>query len=85
LFTRSRHWGHRLHCLGQSGTQPTPLRRGQISTLFLFRSSRRVADLWAEEFAVDGIAGAVDLAQFEFVRATRFPPACVRSRLACKR
>lgn len=85
LFTRSRHWGHRLHCIGQSGTQLTPLMRGQISTLFLFRASRRVAELWAEEFAVDGIASAVDLSQFEFLRATRFPPAVVRSRLALRR
>lgn len=81
LFTGSRHWGHRMHVLAQSGVQMTPLMRSQCSRLYIFRVSKRVAEMWAEDFADDRILAATGLNQFEFLLVDRFGE-CARSRLA---
>lgn len=81
LFTGSRHWGHRMHVLAQSGIQMTPLMRAQCSRLYIFRTTRRVAEMWAEDFADERICAATTLARFEFLRVDRFG-SCDRNRLA---
>lgn len=74
LVTTARHWGHKTTILSHGGTQMTPTMRGQFSTVFLFGSTPRVAELWAEEFNEPGLLHAVTLPRFEYLVKTRYQP-----------
>ncbi len=80
LFTRVRHFGHRLTVIGHSGGDLLPGMRQQFTRLFLFRQPASAADVWAELFADGRILACADLAQFEFLDC-RLYAAPVRSRL----
>lgn len=74
--------GHRLVVTGHSGASMLPVMREQLTELFLFRQSRREAEMWAEQFAEDGLLDACtlnpDRREFMHVRMGRppkiFPP-----------
>ena len=65
VATQSRHWGHKAHFITQRVTQLDPLIRGQCSTLFLFRVTKRDALAMADEFGQDILKEAHTLAQGE--------------------
>lgn len=67
LFTSIRHRGHRMHVVGHSGAALTPEMREQLQTLFLFRQSPTVLEVWAELLSDDRIYGAAGLKQYEFM------------------
>jgi hypothetical protein len=70
--------------LAQSGVQMTPLMRSQCSRIYLFRVSKNVAAMWAEDFADERLLASVSLQQYEFLLCDRFGE-CRRSRLALTR
>ena len=74
LVTTARHWGHRFVALSHGGTQMTPTMRGQFSTVYLFGSTPRVTELWAEEFNEPLLLRASALPRFEFLEKTRYEP-----------
>jgi GTPase SAR1 family protein len=72
LVTVARKWGHISHIIGQTGVQLSPLGRGSITRLYLFRSTEETSDYWAKVFVDDRIRQASGLKQFEFLTAEMF-------------
>lgn len=70
--TQSRHWGHRCHFITQRVQQIDPTVRGQCSSLFLFRVSKKDSEILAEEYAQDELKQAHTLEQGEFYFYNRF-------------
>lgn len=67
LFTSIRHRGHRMHVVGHSGASLLPEMREQLQTLYLFRQSPGVLEVWAELLSDDRIYQAAKLRQYEFL------------------
>jgi hypothetical protein len=69
VFTRMRHLQHRLIVICHSAADLLPQMREQFDTLYLFRQSKRSADIWAETFTQDRLNEASELGQYEFIFA----------------
>jgi hypothetical protein len=67
VFTRIRHQGHKLFVIGHRGSSLLPIMRDQISTLFLFRQTKKACEIWAEQFVNDQIFKAMELDEYEFL------------------
>lgn len=74
VFTRLRHLDHKLIVIGHDGVNLLRLMREQLDTLYLFRSSPKAADMWAESMTQEGFLDAVNLQQYEFLYGERFKP-----------
>lgn len=74
LFTKIRHNQHHLLVIGHSGRDLLPAMREQLNLIFLFRQSKKAAELWAEVFTEDRLNESVSLTQFEFLRCQLFNP-----------
>ena len=72
LATQSRHFGCVVHFIAQRYQQLPPTVRDQCSEIFVFRLSRRDAELASEEFCTDELLEAERFQRFEFARANRF-------------
>lgn len=70
--TQSRHWGHRAHFITQRAQQLDPTVRHQCTDLYIFRVSRKDAEILAEEFAQPDLLQAASLGQYEFIATGRF-------------
>ena len=75
LFTRGRHRGHIVHCMGHRATVLLPIQRDQFGTLFLFRQSPQAAGIFAEEWAEPRIHDATTLKKYEFLLCQKFAAA----------
>lgn len=71
LFTCVGHRSHRLIVMGHSGSNLLPSMREQLTEVFLFRQSRKEAEIWAELFSDERIMEACDLdySAHEFLHA----------------
>jgi hypothetical protein len=67
VFTRIRHNQHKLFVVGHRGSSLLPIMRDQISTIFLFRQTKKACEIWAEQFVNDQIFKAMDLNEYEFL------------------
>jgi hypothetical protein len=67
VFTELRHKHHKLLVIGHDGVNLLPIMRAQIDTLYLFRSTKKAATIWAENFTQDGLLEAMQLGQHEFL------------------
>lgn len=67
VFTRLRHNHHKLIVIGHSGVDLLPTMRQQIDTLYLFRQSRKSAEIWAETMTEPRLEDSVNLQQYEFI------------------
>lgn len=74
LGTRARHWGHRTLFIGQAPVQISATMREQCATLFAFKTNKRRAQMWADEFIDDDILKAQELEQYQFIHKVRFQP-----------
>lgn len=67
LFTRIRHYGHRIHVSGHSGMSLLPVMREQLQTLAIFRVNEDALKIWARLFSEKKIFQASTLKQYEFL------------------
>lgn len=67
VFTRLRHCNHKLIVIGHSGMSLLPVMREQIDTIYLFRQPASACKVWAEVMTEDGLHGAKELKQYEFI------------------
>lgn len=67
VFTKLRHNHHKLIVIGHSGVDLLPTMRQQIDTLYLFRQSKKAADIWSEVMTEPSLEQAVTLNQYEFL------------------
>lgn len=74
VFTRINHCGHKLLVIGHSGGNLLPVMREQMDTLYLFRTSPKMADAWYEIFHDPAIREANTLGQFEFLFVRTWSP-----------
>ncbi len=74
VFTRLRHLHHKLLVIGHDGTNLLRIMREQIDTLYLFRSSPKAAEMWADSMTQEGFLDAALLNQYEFLYGERFKP-----------
>lgn len=74
VFTRLRHLEHKLIVVGHDGTNLLRIMREQIDTLYLFRSSPKAAEMWADSMTQTGFLEAENLEQYEFLYGERFRP-----------
>jgi hypothetical protein len=74
VFTRLRHYHHKLIVIGHSGESLLPIMRQQLDTLYLFRQSPDDAERWARSMTQRGFLTAEELNQFEFLYGERFKP-----------
>jgi hypothetical protein len=72
LFTRARHRGIVVHCMGHDPTVFLPLQRAQFGTLMLFRQDPRAAEIWSREWADQRIRAATTMKRFEFLLCRKF-------------
>lgn len=72
VFTRMRHNRHSLIVMGHNGVSLLPIMRQQVSTIFLFRQSKKAAEIWVEEFVDERLFRCTTLNQYEFVQCHRF-------------
>jgi hypothetical protein len=72
VFTRLRHLHHKLLVIGHDGTNLLRIMREQIDTLYLFRSSPKAAEMWADSMTQQGFLEAENLDQYEFLYGERF-------------
>lgn len=72
LATRSRHYGHNAHFISQRGVDIDKTIRDQCDDLYLFRVSKKDAEVLADEYCYDELLGASQLNQGEFIKCGRF-------------
>lgn len=82
LFTRIRHFGHRLIVIGHSYTDLLPPQRQQLEWLFLFRQTVEDAKRWSNLFVDERILTASNLEQYQFLWATLRPRNVLIGRLS---
>lgn len=72
VFTRLRHCNHKLLVIGHSGMDLLPVMRQQLDVIYLFRQPPSAAKVWAETFCEQGLIGATELQQFEFLHCSLY-------------
>lgn len=72
LGTRSRHYGHSVHFVGQRIVQMPKTMREQANKLFLFTNGAMDGKIHAEEWNKEELAKCNMLPQFHFMTCTRF-------------
>ena len=72
VFTMLRHNEHKLLVMGHSGADFLPAMRQQFDTLYLFRTDRDAAEIWAKLFTDKRLYEAEHLQQYEFIRKLSF-------------
>lgn len=71
ITTGSRKWGHTAYLLAQEAQQLLPVIRSCCARGFIFRQSKRNAEMLVNDFADERLMQATTLGRFEFLYAEK--------------